>query len=68
MKGSERRAFLFSFHPDERSGEGSLSGSPRSEKKVERAYLAEAPEALRTGAPVEAPWTKAFSGLIRHGR
>ena len=47
---------------------GAIDDSPRSEKDVGRAYLAEALEALRSGAPVEAPRTKAFGCLIKYER
>jgi thiol-disulfide isomerase/thioredoxin len=47
---------------------GAIDDSPRSEKDVGRAYLAEALEALRAGAPVKEPRTKAFGCLIKHGR
>ena len=47
---------------------GAIDDSPRSEKKIERAYLVEALEALRSGAPVKEPRTKAFGCLIKHER
>ncbi len=47
---------------------GAIDDGPRSEKDVGRAYLAEALEALRSGAPVEAPRTKAFGCLIKYER
>ena len=47
---------------------GAIDDGPRSGKEVERAYLAEALEALRSGAPVKAPRTKAFGCLIKYER
>ena len=44
---------------------GAIDDGPRSEKDV---GLAEALEALRAGAPVKEPRTKAFGCLIKHER
>ncbi len=67
--GATRTPEVFVFNADTTLVyAGAIDDSPRSEKDVERAYLAEALEALRAGAPVETPRTKPFGCLIKYKR